>query len=96
MRARINELLPNSVFVSAVSAGGLDSLKDSLLKAVLLSRPVVELRVPLADGRLLAQVYREGEVLSRETEDEMLVLRVRAESGAIGRLVASGANRIID
>lgn len=93
MRARINELLPNSVFVSALSASGLDPLKDALLKAVLLSRPIVELRVPVADGRLLAQVYREGEVLSRETDDGMLVLRVRAESGAIGRLVAGGAEK---
>ena len=91
MRERIGELLPNSVFVSALTPGGLDPLRESLLKAVLLSRPIVELRVPLSDGKLLAQVYREGEVLSRETEDGVLVLRVRAEKSAVGRLLANGA-----
>jgi GTP-binding protein HflX len=91
LRERIGNLLPGSVFTSAVEPDGLASLKSALLDAVLASRPVVELRVPISDGRLLAEVYREAEVLDRRSDDGALVLRVRAEPEAVGRLKARGA-----
>ena len=91
LRERIDNLLPGSVFVSAVEPNGLAPLKKALLRAVLKTRPVVELRVPISDGRLLAEVYREAEVLDRRSDDGSLVLRVRAERAAVGRLTARGA-----
>lgn len=90
LRERIGNLLPGSVFTSTVEPNGLDSLKVALLDALLASRPVVELRVPISDGRLLAEVYREAEVLDRRDDDGALVLRVRAEPEAVGRLQARG------
>ena len=90
LRERVGNLLPGSVFVSALEQDGLSTLKDSLLSAVLASRPVVELRVPISDGRLLAEVYREAEVLDRRSDNGALVLRVRAEPEAVGRLRARG------
>jgi GTP-binding protein HflX len=86
LRERVTNLLPHSIFVSALTPGGLDPLKASLLDAVLASRPESELRVPIGDGRLLAMVYREAEVLDRRAEDGVLVLRVRADEEALGRL----------
>lgn len=90
LRERVGNLLPGSVFVSAREPNGLAPLKDALLEAVLATRPVVELRVPISDGRLLAEVYREAEVLDRRSDDGALVLRVRAEPEAVGRLQARG------
>ena len=49
---------------------------------------MVQLRVPVEDGRLLALVYRESEVLDRRTVDGSHVLRVRAEVRAVARLVS--------
>ena len=91
LRDRVSALLPNAVFVSAIRQNGLAPLREALLNAILANRPITELTVPISDGRLLAQVHREAEVISRRTEDSTVVLRVRAEREAIGRLVASGA-----
>ena len=91
LRERVTNLLPNSVFVSALAPGGLAPLTEALLKASLATRPVLQLRVPIEDGRLLALVYRESEVLDRRTEAGSHLLRVRAEEGAVGRLVSQGA-----
>src|SRR5918911_3209480 len=55
MQERIANLLPNSVFVSAVSEGGLEPLRRALLGAVRERRPEVELRVSASDGRTLAE-----------------------------------------
>ena len=93
LRERATELFPNSVFVSALQPDGLAPLRSALLNAALASRPITELSVPVSDGRLLALVHREAEVISRRTEDSTIVLRVRAEREAIGRLVANGATR---
>lgn len=91
LRTRVGNLLPNSIFVSALAPDGLVPLREALLKASLSTRPVVAFRVPISDGKLLAQVYRETEVLDRRTDDGHHVLQVRAEPGAVGRLVAAGA-----
>jgi GTP-binding protein HflX len=77
LRERIENLLPNSVFVSAVAPGGLEPLRRALLAASLASRRTFEVRVPLEDGRRLAEVYREGDVLERKLEDGAHVLTVR-------------------
>ena len=90
LRERVTNLLPNSVFVSALTPGGLAPLTAALLKASQATRPVVQLRVPVEDGRMLALVYRESEVLDRRTVAGSHLLRVRAEDGALGRLVSQG------
>jgi GTP-binding protein HflX len=90
LRERVTNLLPNSVFVSALAPGGLAPLSQALLDASLSTRPVLQLRVPIGDGRLLALVYRESEVLERRTEAGSHVLWVRAEDGVAGRLVSQG------
>ncbi|HYV96441.1 MAG TPA: GTPase HflX, partial [Gemmatimonadaceae bacterium] len=83
---RVQNLLPNSVFVSARTKDGLAPLKSSLLAAALSTRPVTELAIPISDGKLLAQVYREAEVLNRRTNDGQIVLQIRAEAEVLGRL----------
>jgi GTP-binding protein HflX len=99
LRERVSNLLPNSVFVSALAPDGLAPLRAALLEATFASRPVIEVRIPLEDGRRLALAYREGEVLDRREEDGMHVLKVRADVGAAARLrkdVAEGASAMSD
>jgi len=91
LQARVTNLLPNSVFVSAATEGGLEPLKRALLTAVRKVRPVAEIRLPIGDGRLLADVHRNGEVLEQGTEGEWLVLRARVDEATASRLRREGA-----
>lgn len=55
LRVRIGNLMPDSVFVSAVTDGGLDPLRDMLADARRALRPLVTIRLPGDAGRLLAE-----------------------------------------
>jgi GTP-binding protein HflX len=91
MQARMADLLPNSVFVSAAAPEGLEPLKRALLAALRKLRPVSEIRLPAGDGKLLAEVHRGGEVLDQRTEGETIVLTARVDEALVGRLRRAGA-----
>lgn len=88
VRERVGNLVPGSVFVSAEEVDGLEPLKRALLRAARSDRQVVELRIPVSDGRTLAQLYREGDVLNQRTEGEEMVVSARLTAEAAGRLGA--------
>ncbi len=90
-RSRMEQLLPGSVLASTVTTDGLEQLRATLRGAVREYRPVAELRIPVADGRLLAAIHRGGEVLEQHHEGEELVLRARVDSSTLGRLQREGA-----
>jgi GTPase len=80
LKERMANLLPNSVFVSAVADDGMAELREALLEGIRQQRPAIQLRVPAANGRLLAEIHREGDVLETssdpDTGDTMLTARV--------------------
>lgn len=88
---RVGNLAPGTIFVSALEPGGLEPMNVMLLAAIRRQRPILEIRIPIADGRLLAEVHREGEVLEQGTEDETLIVRARLDEKTIGRLRHAGA-----
>lgn len=91
LRARMSLLLPGSVLTSTVTPGGLEPLRVALRAAVRAHRPVTELRIPVSDGKLLAEVHRNGEVLDQRAEGTDMVLRARLDASTLGRLVRAGA-----
>ena len=91
LQERAANLLPNSVFVSAVAPDGLEPLRRGLLAAVRAQRPVLRIRVPASDGRLLAEVHRSAEVLDQRMDGEVVVLDARADEALAGRLRQAGA-----
>ncbi len=92
LRERIGNLLPESaVFVSSVAEGGLEPLRRALLAAGRDRTELVEVRFSGSDGKLLAQVHREGEVLEQKTENGQLVLTARLAGGLAERLRRAGA-----
>jgi GTP-binding protein HflX len=91
VRARVANLMPNSLFVSALEPHGLEPLKTSLREALRNERPVLEVRIPAANGRLIAEVHRDGEVLDQESEDDVIIIKARLDERAIGRLRQHGA-----
>lgn len=89
--ARLAAVAPGSVVVSALEPGGLEPLRTALRDAVRRVRPLVELRLPVGDGRLLAAVHRSGEVIGQQADGDCLVVRARLDRATLGRLIRSGA-----
>lgn len=81
----------DAVFVSATAPHGLEPLHRALQSAVRALRPLAEIHLPVSDGRLLAEIHRDGEVLEQRTEGEELVLRARVGERLAGRLRRAGA-----
>nr|WP_083765565.1 GTPase HflX [Gemmatimonas aurantiaca] len=92
VRARVANLMPDSLFVSALEPGGLEGLRTELRESLKRSRPVLEVRIPASNGRLIAEVHRDGEVLEQRTDEELIVIRARLDERAIGRLRQAGVS----
>jgi GTP-binding protein HflX len=75
-----------SVFVSSVEQGGVEPLRDLLRNRIRDAIPEVRITIPAARGGVLAEIYRDGEVLSRADEDGVVVLRARLPAATLGRI----------
>jgi GTP-binding protein HflX len=92
LRERIGNLLPDSaVFASSVTEGGLESFRRALLTAVQEGTQIAEVRFSSSDGKLLAQVHREADVINQRTENGQLIVTVRLEDTLMSRLRRAGA-----
>ena len=92
LRQRMADLLPGSVFVSAQAPGGTAELHAAMVARLLLRRPEVGVRIPAADGRMLAELYRSAEVVSVRQDEESgdSLLRARVDDALRGRLYRLG------
>ena len=91
LRDRVGNLAPDSLFVSALEDGGLDSLRAMMREVLRKQRPILEIRIPASNGRMLAEVHREGEVLDQRTDEDIMIVRARLDEATIGRLRHAGA-----
>jgi GTPase len=79
-----------SVFVSSVVAGGLEPLRGALREKVRARLAEVRIDLSSSQGAMLAEIYREGEVLDRQDEGSLIHLRVRLPAPVLGRLRQRG------
>ncbi|HJP59715.1 MAG TPA: GTPase HflX [Gemmatimonadaceae bacterium] len=91
LRERISNLAPGSVFVSSLTEGGLEPLRRALLAVRREATQVSEIRFSSSDGRLLAQLHREGNVLAQKIEDGQLVVTARLGRELAEKLRRAGA-----
>ncbi|MGQ0538368.1 MAG: GTPase HflX [Gemmatimonadaceae bacterium] len=91
LRQRMADALAPSAFVSALEPGGLEPLRARLRDHLHTLRPLAELRLPLTNGRLLAEVHRSAEVLEQRQDGDALVVRGRFDRATLGRLQRAGA-----
>ena len=96
VQERVHNLLPDALFVSAATPDGLEPLRRALLARLKQQRPLVQVRVPAADGRLLAELHREAEVLDQHAEDGVVVVHARLDEIMAGRLRRAGADVTAD
>ena len=78
------------MFVSAEEQDGLAPLERALMAKVRALHPVAEIRLPVSDGRTLAELHRSGEVLDQRTDGTDLVLHARIDASLLGRLQRAG------
>ena len=93
---RVRELYPTAVITSTMRTDGLAPLKERLRELDRAGRVAVKVRVPLAEGARLAELYREGEVLSRDEVGESYEVMVRLEPSKLERLRRGGMEVIND
>ena len=91
LQERIGALAPSSVFVSTVTEDGLEPLKRALVGSLRSRRPVSKIWMSPGDGKLLAEVHREGEVLDQRMDGDRLLLEARVGDALAGRLRRAGA-----
>ena len=87
---RVRELYPTAVITSTMRTNGLAPLKARLRELERAGRVAVRVRLPLAEGARLAELYREGEVLSRDQVGESYEIMVRLEPSKLERLRRAG------
>ena len=78
---RARELHPGAVFTSTLRMDGIEQLKGELRRREQEARPPVVLRVPMADGKRMAELYRVGNVLKREVVGDEYEVTVRMPTG---------------
>ncbi|MDQ3515481.1 MAG: GTPase HflX [Gemmatimonadota bacterium] len=90
LQDRVRDEIPTAVFVSAIAEDGLEPLRRSLLASLRTQRPVIEVRIPGSDGKLLAEIHREGEVVGQAQDGEVVILRARVGASLAKRLRLQG------
>jgi GTP-binding protein HflX len=89
---RVRELHPTAIISSTMRTDGLASLKARLRELDRAGRITVRIRLGVGEGARLAELYREGEVLSREQEGDYYDVVVRLEPAQAARLRQTGMN----
>ncbi len=96
--ARERERFPHAVLTSAAHDDrppGVVALQAALRTSAQALRPIVRVRVPLADGRLLAELHREAEVLRETHSDGVVEVTARVEARMIGKLRRDGIDVVL-
>ncbi len=91
LTARLAEVMPGALVVSAIAPNGLEPIRQALRERVLARTPVATVRVPGGDGRLSADIHRSTEVLETKWDQDGSVFVVRADLATLGRLERAGA-----
>jgi 50S ribosomal subunit-associated GTPase HflX len=93
--AQVRERYPHAVLTSTVAAGGVAALRDALRNSAQALRPIAQIRVPVADGKLLARLHRDTEVLEQVQTDGVVVVKARIEARLLGKLRQDGVEVVL-
>jgi GTP-binding protein HflX len=83
---RLADRHPGSVVVSGRTGEGAEDLLQAISDRLRAMTTSVELLVPFARGDIMAEVHREGEVLSEEATDGGMLLRARLDAAGRSKL----------
>ena len=75
--ARLHNLHPEAIPVSALEGDGIDALVDALAERLVSDLALVRLEIPYSRADIVAAAHREGEVVAEKHEESGSVLEVR-------------------
>jgi len=75
----------HTVAISAAQGLGLDTLRDKIVQYSRANSVELDLQIPQAEGRLLAQLHQEGDVLEEHYEGNNVLLKIRLEKSQAER-----------
>ncbi|WP_417805402.1 GTPase HflX [Thalassospira lucentensis] len=75
----------NTIAISAIKGTNCDALLSLIEDRLTEDMPVFELCVPYSDGKSLARLYEQGEVLKRSEGDDGIAIQVRIDTTRVGR-----------
>jgi len=100
--ARVRERYPHAVLTSTLPAsrfpfpaGGVDGLRTVLRTSAQALRPVAQIRVPVGDGKLLAALHRDSEVMAEIQVDGVVEVTARVEAWLLGKLRREGVEVVL-
>jgi len=93
--AQVRERYPHAVLTSTVSPGGVAALRDALRASAQALRPIAQIRVPVGDGKLLAGLHRDAEVLAQVQTDGVVLVTARIEARLLGKLRRDGVEVVL-
>jgi len=96
--AEVRERYPHAVLTSASpqsairnpTLGGVEGLRNVLRTSAQALRPIARIHVPLGDGKLLAALHRDAEVLAETQVDGVVQVTARVQAWLLGRLRRDG------
>lgn len=86
IRDRIDNLLPGSVFVSSLDTDSIEPLRRELLRQVRKRQMIKNFHIPVSEGQVISELYRKGEVISQDSNDEVVIIQARVGEELAGRL----------
>jgi len=87
---RLTGAYPGAIFASALEGRGLDEVVRAVCAFVEGREKVLDVAVPVSDGRTIAMLYERGEVLARQEHSDHIVLKVRVSVPEADRLKKLG------
>ena len=93
--AQVRERYPHAVLASTVTSTGVAELRHALRASAQALRPIAQVRVPVADGKLLASLHRDAEVLAQAQTDGVVVVTARIEARLLGKLRQDGVEVVL-
>ena len=93
--AQVRERYPHAVLTSTVAPDGVAALRHALRASAQALRPVAQIRVPVGDGKLLAGLHRDAEVLEQVQTDGVVVVTARIEARLLGKLRRDGVEVVL-
>src|SRR5438445_3299145 len=93
--ALVREHYPHAVLTSTLREGGVEDLRRALRTSAQALRPIAEIRVPVSNGKLLAAIHRDAEVMEQIQHNGMVTVTARIEARLLGKLRHEGVEVIL-
>jgi GTPase len=88
--ALVRERYPHALLTSTLRPGDTNALRTTLRTSAQALRPIAEIRVPVADGKLLASLHRDAEVMEQVQKNGVVIVTARIEARLLGKLRQEG------